>query len=267
MLRQYIMNPFSFTPLPVATLITIVYAVLFSVLVSFHNVVPDAPSTATPNIGINLTEAWSDLQVLTNGYHPYNSHRNDEVRDWLLHRIKTILHRNNATGAHIASQQQGKETRKPAIIFDDITSNLTFGSNDSSLTVAFTGTNIIVYIPGSEDVDPLDLKEHSNLRIDDASRPKGGVLVNAHFDSVPSGFGATDDGVGVITVLQLISYFSHPQNTPKRGVVALLNNGEEDYLNGAYAFSQHPISSFPHTFLNLEGAGAGGRAVLFRRQV
>jgi hypothetical protein len=46
--------------------------------------------------------------------------------------------------------------------------------------------------------------------------------------------------------------------------VALLNNGEEDYLNGAYAFSQHPLSSFPHTFLNLEGAGAGGRAVLFR---
>jgi len=27
---------------------------------------------------------------------------------------------------------------------------------------------------------------------------------------------------------------------------------------------QHPISQFPHTFLNLEGAGAGGRAAMFR---
>jgi hypothetical protein len=88
--------------------------------------------------------------------------------------------------------------------------------------------------------------------------------VNAHFDSVPSGYGATDDGVGVVSILQLISYFTVPEHKPKRGIVALLNNGEEDYLNGAYAFTQHPLSQFPHTFLNLEGAGAGGRAVLFR---
>lgn len=46
--------------------------------------------------------------------------------------------------------------------------------------------------------------------------------------------------------------------------MALLNNGEEDFLNGARAYSQHPISAFPYTFLNLEGAGAGGRATLFR---
>lgn len=47
---------------------------------------------------------------------------------------------------------------------------------------------------------------------------------------------------------------------------ALLNNGEEDYLNGANAFCVHPIarSRFLKVFLNLEGAGAGGRATLFR---
>lgn len=46
--------------------------------------------------------------------------------------------------------------------------------------------------------------------------------------------------------------------------MALLNNGEEDFLNGARAYTQHPISRFAYTFLNLEGAGAGGRATLFR---
>jgi hypothetical protein len=234
-----------------------------------------------------LTEAWHDLQVLTKGYHPYNSHRNDEVRDWLLQRIQAILKRNGAE----------KSKDRSAIVFNDVSSNLTFSSSDSALSVAFTGTNIMVYIRGTEDdegafwerdtksqapspnsyfqsVDgdenPTTLtksnRHHSRIQelMADNRPRKGGVLVNAHFDSVPSGFGATDDGVGVISVLQLISYFSHPDHTPKRGIVALLNNGEEDYLNGAYAFSQHPISSFPHTFVNLEGAGAGGRADLFR---
>jgi hypothetical protein len=47
-------------------------------------------------------------------------------------------------------------------------------------------------------------------------------------------------------------------------VVLLLNNGEEDFLNGANVFSQHPLAKVISTFLNLEGAGAGGRAALFR---
>src|SRR2546430_629013 len=70
--------------------------------------------------------------------------------------------------------------------------------------------------------------------------------------------------MGVITILQLIKYFTTSGNIPKKGIVTLLNNGEEDFLNGARAYTQHPISQFPHTFLNLEGAGAGGRATLFR---
>lgn len=70
--------------------------------------------------------------------------------------------------------------------------------------------------------------------------------------------------MGVVTVLQLISHFTSPGHQPKHGIVALLNNGEEDYLWGARAFAKSPLMPFTHTFLNLEGAGAGGRAVLFR---
>ena len=77
---------------------------------------------------------------------------------------------------------------------------------------------------------------------------------------------ATDhiQGVGVVSVLQLVKYFTTPGNQPRKGVIALLNNGEEDFLNGARVFARHPTSRFPHTFLNLEGAGSGGRATLFR---
>jgi hypothetical protein len=257
------LNPFAFTPSPDAFVIVAVYVALLSPLIAIHNVVPAEPASPTPVAGVNLTEAWADLQYLTNGYHPYNSRRNDQVRSWLLRRIDDILKRNGAAASpSVVGDPHAVDA--PAVVFDDLTSNLTFGSMDSDISIAFTGTNIVVYIRGTEDAphewglptDPADP--------DPPKSSNGGVLVNAHFDSVPTGFGATDDGVGVVTVLQLISYFTTPGNQPTRGVLALLNNGEEDYLNGAYAFTQHAMSKFPHTFLNLEGAGAGGRAVLFR---
>jgi hypothetical protein len=262
MARQYkSKNPFGFTPWPVTFWTTLVFAALFASLVTVHTTVPPAPKNPTPRPGINVTQAWLDLQHLSNGFHPYNSRRNNAVRTWLLQRIDEIIAKNNAsisTSGRFTKQETGDKD-KAVHIYNDLSSSLIFGARGSPLTVAYTGENIIVYIRGSED-EPGRWWEDAKS---DAGH-KSGVLINAHFDSVPSGYGATDDGVGVVSVLQIISYYTAAGHQPKRGVVALLNNGEEDYLNGAFAFTQHPISKFPHTFLNLEGAGAGGRAVLFR---
>jgi hypothetical protein len=262
MARQQSTNPLAFTPLPVTIFTVLIFAALLGSLITVHNVVPPAPKNPTPIKGINISEAWLDLQHLSNGFHPYNSHRNNEIRNWLLERIEAILAKNNVTDFTSSSQtvhmQAKNSSNAPVHVYNDLKSNLVFASDDSALSIAYTGENIIVYIRGSEDEDGKWWEEKGK------ADGKGGVLVNAHYDSVPSGYGATDDGVGVVSVLQLISYYTAPGNTPKRGLVALLNNGEEDYLNGAYAFTQHPISKFPHTFLNLEGAGAGGRATLFR---
>lgn len=252
-------NPIAFTPIPVTVITSVVYATFITVLLVIHLVVPSAPKTTTPAVGVNLTEAWRDLQTLSSGFHPYNSRRNDQVRDWLLTRIEAILKRNTV---------EADQGEAPAIIFSDITSNVTFSTEgrkgnaapgrEAGLSVYFEGTNIIVYIRGSND-ESGDWW-NTNRR----ARGRGGVLVNAHYDSVSTGFGATDDGVGVVCILQLLSHFTSKGEQPQRGIVALLNNGEEDYLNGARAFTQHPMSQFAHTFLNLEGAGAGGRAVLLR---
>ncbi|KAI9775249.1 MAG: hypothetical protein M1839_001367 [Geoglossum umbratile] len=305
-------NPFLFAPLPVTIITTVAYVALVVPLLVVHLVVPSAPRNETPVKGINISEAWGDLQELTSAYRPYNSRRNDEVRDWLLRRVEAILGANDVRysaqklragtrcvgkgnssrsvippGHIVPTAPSSPESdcldelvrhrRKTAtasdavIIFDDMLSNVTFsagGVSASGLTpgqsVYFEGTNIIVYIRGSEDDDSEWWNNHKDLGLTKKPSGRGGVLVNAHYDSVSTGYGATDDGVGVVTVLQMIKYFTTPGNTPKKGLVALLNNGEEDFLNGARAFARHPISQFAHTFLNLEGAGAGGRATLFR---
>jgi hypothetical protein len=234
------LNPLSFTPGPVIFFTLAVYIALFAALLTVHLQVPDYPSH-TPD-GVNLTQAWADLEHITRQFHPYNSHANDHVRAYLLSRVDDII-----KSKHLVSDQ--------VQVLDDNVSNVTFSSGSS--TVYFEGTNIIVTIRGSDDDEP----HYSSAE----RRPEnGGVLVNAHYDSVSSGYGATDDGVGVVTVLQLLSYFTEPKHWPRRTIILLLNNGEEDFLNGARAFMRHPISQIPHTFVNLEGAGAGGRATLFR---
>lgn len=239
-------NPFSFTPGPVNFFTTLTYIALFAALLVVHLRVPNYPSKSPQ--GTNLTEAWNDLQHITRQFHPYNSRANDDVRDYLLRRVK-----------HVISSK--KLSKKDVEIVDDIVSNATFSSGNT--TVYFEGTNIIVAIRGSEDDEPF--YSINQTATTTSRRPNnGGVLVNAHYDSVSSGYGATDDGVGVVTILQLLSYFTEEKNWPKRSIILLLNNGEEDFLNGAKAFMRHPISQVPHTFLNLEGAGAGGRATLFR---
>ena len=282
---MHIKNPFAFRPMSVAVSVVLIYLAVFVPLLLVHENVPPAPSNPTLFRGLNLTEAWRDLQQLSSGYHPYNSRNNDEVRNWLLRRIEEILDANKAayTGKQtvgdadvngIATELPELRARAPepvATIFNDVVSNFTstalisFSAKGRApgISTYFEGNNIIVYIRGTHDEEGEWWQESTDV-IKSKTHGKGGVMVNAHFDSVATGYGATDDGVGVITALQLINYYTTEGNTPKKGLVVLLNNGEEDGLYGAKAFVTHPMASFVHTFLNLEGAGAGGRATLFR---
>lgn len=130
--------------------------------------------------------------------HPYNSHANDDVRSHLLQRIEHITSGHNF--AHIDN---------------DLLSNGSWASG--AYGVYFEGTNILVKIDGTA-------AEY---------RENGGVLFSAHYDSVSTASGATDDGMGVATLLQLITYFV--EHRPKRTAVFNINNGEEDWLNGAHA--------------------------------
>lgn len=280
----------------------VVYLGISIPLLVVHETVPAAPTDPTRFRGLNLTEAWLDLTQLTDGYHPFNSRKNDDVRNWLMRRIEVILESNHAgwnadsktpnteslSGKSNAAEPdvvhstetydaeivhedlRARTSLSPVTVFNDMLSNYTstaltkIGASGrrAGISTYFEGSNIVVYIPGTED-EKGDWWNPSSMHAA-KTHGKGGVMINAHFDSVSTGYGATDDGVGVITALQLIKYFTTSGNTPKKGVVVLFNNGEEDGLYGAKAFLSHPMAKFVHTFLNLEGAGAGGRATLFR---
>ena len=61
---------------------------------------------------------------------------------------------------------------------------------------------------------------------------KDAVMLAAHYDSVPAGPGASDDGVGVANLLEIARVLS-AMPAPKHPIVLLVTDGEEAGLLGA----------------------------------
>ncbi len=89
------------------------------------------------------------------------------------------------------------------------------------------------------------------------------VLLMAHYDSVPMGPGASDDGVGVATLLETARALkSGPP--PGRDVIFLFTEGEEVGLLGARAFvNDHPWAKDVGVALNFEARGSDGPVIMF----
>src|SRR5690606_34312805 len=93
--------------------------------------------------------------------------------------------------------------------------------------------------------------------------PGPAVLLAAHYDSVPAGPGASDDGVAVAAMLETArALLAGPR--PERPVILLIDDGEELGLFGARAFcAEHPWARDVAAVLNFEARGTGGPSLMF----
>jgi len=87
------------------------------------------------------------------------------------------------------------------------------------------------------------------------------VLLVAHYDSVPAGPGAADDGSGVAILLE--SARALAAERPARDVLLLVDDGEEVGLAGAEAFVKSPLASEVGAVVNVEARGTSGPSLLF----
>ncbi|KIM32871.1 hypothetical protein M408DRAFT_20208 [Serendipita vermifera MAFF 305830] len=203
------------------------YICIFALVIQVHEILPSVPSSSQVNEHLRdaLDTAWSDLQTITQSPHPYNSRENEVVRAYLLQRVQKLA------------------VQYPHVhVEDDLVSNATYVEG-KHMGFYFEGLNILVKVEGRN-----------------ASLPA--VLFSAHFDSESTSPGATDDGMAIVSFLSLIEQLARAP--PLRTAIFNLNNGEEEGLCGSHAFMQHPWSKQSGIFLNLEGAGSGGRPILFR---
>ncbi|KAI0753377.1 hypothetical protein C8Q80DRAFT_1151837 [Daedaleopsis nitida] len=222
-----LLSPFKFAPIPVTILTIILYVAVFASVLSYD----ELASVPKKLDGLSLDRAYKTLSKITARPHPYISHANDDVRAYILSRLQPLADR-HSDYIHLS---------------DDLTSNVTVVN--AGRAVYFEGTNVLLKVDGT-----------------DSSPESGpdGVLFSCHYDSVSTAPGATDDGMGVATILEMAEYFSAPERRPRRTAIFFFNNGEEDFLNGARAYFEHPWSNLTSVFINLEGAASGGRPVVFR---
>lgn len=97
----------------------------------------------------------------------------------------------------------------------------------------------------------------------DGEGASGAVLVSAHYDSVPAGPGASDDGAGTVSVLEIARALkaSPPLHHP---VIFLLDEGEEAGLFGAVAFVQDdPWTKEVRADVNMDNRGTSGPTAMF----
>ncbi|KAG0345472.1 hypothetical protein BG004_003686 [Podila humilis] len=184
--------------------------------------------------------AWQHLQQIAQKPHPINSRENIRIQKYLSKTVWDLQ----------AEAQRLNVTVE--IGSDNI--NLFLSENALSHTTRlqfYQSSNILVRVVGTEGKAQGQSTGHSEA-----------VVVSAHYDSVLTGHGATDDGIGVAVCLEMIrNLINHPV---KHNVIFNINNGEEIGLFGSSAFMKHPWGQDVKAFVNLEGAGAGGRALLFR---
>jgi hypothetical protein len=92
------------------------------------------------------------------------------------------------------------------------------------------------------------------------SNSTGAVLLMAHYDSVAPAPGATDDGSGVVTLLETLRALR--TNTPPRNdVIIVFTDGEELGTVGVQGFvDEHPWAKEISVALNLDAGGSCGPA-------
>ena len=73
-------------------------------------------------------------------------------------------------------------------------------------------------------------------RIEGSEKPEEYIILSAHFDSWDGGSGATDNGTGTITMMEVARILKKYYPNPKRTIIVGLWGSEEQGLNGSRAF-------------------------------
>ncbi|KAJ9584785.1 hypothetical protein L9F63_020873 [Diploptera punctata] len=104
-----------------------------------------------------------------------------------------------------------------------------------------------------------------NIVVKLGSNSSSSLLINCHFDSVPTSPGGSDDGLNCAVMLEVLEILSRSDKPLKHNVIFLFNGAEESPLQASHGFiTQHKWAHEIKAFINLEACGAGGREILFQ---
>ena len=218
------LRPQSKRRLPLGVLTSLLLAAC-ATLAAYYGLKPLAPAPPdAPATEFSSGRAMEHVRRVGQEPHPTGSPENSEVRGYVEDELRTL--------------GLDPEVQEATVV------NERFGSPYRAATVH----NVLARIEGSGG---------------DAGGDPEAVMLAAHYDSVPTGPGASDDGAGVATLLETArALLAGPR--PRNDVVFLFSDGEEPGLLGAKAFVEgHPWADEVDVALNFDTRGSGGPSVMF----
>lgn len=204
-------------------LVSLATVAIAAVWFAFPRGLPDPLPATAGPKDFSAARAFRHIEAVASRPHPIGSPANARARDYLLSHLEGL-------GLETQVQRQavvGSETPGPAGLH----------------IVAALPENVVARLKGTG--------------------PGKAFMLAAHYDSVPTAPGASDDGAGVATLLETARALKAGPPL-KNDVVFLFTDGEEVCLCGSLAFvTSHPWAKDVGTVLNLEARGNGGAAWLF----
>ncbi|KAG0361420.1 hypothetical protein BGZ54_009099 [Gamsiella multidivaricata] len=250
---------------------------------AFVSQLPDMVAGDTLPGEFNPYTAWEHLKAITTTPHPFNSRANTDItKAYILDQFRKLQAEAIAYGRRNvryddrvdnSTWTQLYKTHQQRRMEDAGESEPSDGEplREELLTVV-QGDNLLMWVGGV--VDSMEGDVPVKIEIDVDQESQTALMISAHYDSVPTSYGETDDGGGVSVALAMIRHFIH--HPVQHTLIFNINNAEEQGSYGAAAFMGaslnstletgmgHPWKKYVKAFVNLEGGGSGGPSLLFR---
>nr|WP_315485997.1 M28 family peptidase [uncultured Undibacterium sp.] len=213
------------------TALLLLLSIFLLITFALWSVQPRLPSSteAKDATAFSLAAAQTQLKQITQERHPAGSPGHARVRDYLMAELKAI----------------GLEPQIQSTF-------AVFEKGKSSGQVQ----NIVVRLPGK-----------SAQTTATAAQDKKALLLMAHYDATPYSYGAGDDGVSVISILQALRVLKQ-QSPLQNDVIAVFSDAEEVGLLGASGFAaDHPWMKDVGMLLNFDNRGNDGPVLMFETSV
>ncbi|RPI81121.1 MAG: M20/M25/M40 family metallo-hydrolase, partial [Chloroflexi bacterium] len=219
--------------LPVLGSLITLALVTFLVLVQM--VPPAVVPASAPATSFSAEQAYEHLKTIARAPHPTGSPESAQVRQYLFDQL--------------AALGLQPEIQSSTSVYHDTGKWGVAGARGIEITpdtwslAGATVYNVMARIPGTDST--------------------GAIVITAHYDSVPYGPGASDDGAGVAAILEAArGLLSGP--ALRNDVILLLLDGEEIGLLGSQAFAKnHPWMADAALVLNLEARGSSGVTLMY----
>ena len=180
---------------------------------------PDAPATA-----FSSARAFSAIDEMGRAPHPIDSVRHDQVRDYLIGRLKAL----------------GLEVR--------VQNGRAFHEWD---------------IGGRQIVSGADVQNLIGVMLgkDRSARP---LAIVAHYDSVPGSPGASDDAAGVAVALEVARALKAQGQPERDVDLIITDGEENGLVGAHAFFEQDPLAKQVGFVINMDTRGSGGRTFMFQ---